>query len=58
MAGWYGLLSIIKNIRQEEAESAQDWRVRPLCCPNDGTPLEETEDGVLFCPWDGWKHQQ
>ena len=24
-------------------------------CPNDGWPLEMDENGVLHCPFDGWR---
>lgn len=27
----------------------------PAACPNDGEPLREGPDGVLFCPSDGWR---
>lgn len=38
-------------------EEASSFRVDEVLvdCPNDGTTLEVGPDGVLFCPWDGWR---
>lgn len=51
--GWYGLLSIIREGRQMVEE---DRRATPVACPNDGEPLLEGPDGVLFCRFDGWRY--
>lgn len=49
---WEQLISI----GREGADEARAERSRPPeACPNDGTPLKAGPDGVLFCPWDGWR---
>jgi hypothetical protein len=49
---WEQLLSIAR----EAAEEARAERASPpAACPNDGEPLEAGPDGVLFCPFDGWR---
>ena len=51
MSGWYGLLSIFEQQRDDIA----DWRAAaPEACPNDGQPLKSGPDGQLFCVSDGW----
>lgn len=51
--GWYALLDIIAS----NAEYARQARSRrPVSCPNDGTPLEESQDGTLHCRHDGWQY--
>ena len=50
-SGWYGLLSISDNVRQNSADEA---RRQPEACPNDGEPLSVGPDGRLFCVYDGW----
>lgn len=49
---WYELL----DIYAEAAQLAADERSRPpQACPNDGEPLEQGPDGLLFCRFDGWR---
>lgn len=48
---WYGLLDIL---RDAALDRAQQRATRPVACPNDGEPLL-THNGVLYCPFDGWK---
>lgn len=51
-SGWYGLLDIIHEAREEAlAEAAAGW----VACPNDGEPLAAGPDGQLFCAFDGWR---
>lgn len=50
-AGWYGYLNILKNLQEEYRRDATE---PPEACPNDGEPLDSTDDGVLFCTFDGW----
>lgn len=48
---WSQLLAIKRDqARQIKWEERQE----PRECPNDGTQLEE-RDGVLHCPFDGWR---
>lgn len=50
---WEQLNSIIKSIDEEQAQlRAQP----PIDCPNDGTPLQNGPDGILYCPFDGWRY--
>ncbi len=49
--GWEGLASIY---RQNRDGQAQDAAGPPDNCPNDGTQLQVTRDGVHWCPFDGW----
>lgn len=51
MTGWRGLLEIYSEAQtlHDDEQSAP-----PAACPNDGTPLID-KDGILFCPFDGWK---
>jgi hypothetical protein len=52
MATGYDLLSVYR----EAAELARDERSRPpVACPNDGTPLQEGQGGVLECRFDGYQ---
>jgi hypothetical protein len=49
---WEQLLAI----QQEAADLAQaELSAPPQACPNDGEPLREGPDGVLFCPYDGYQ---
>jgi hypothetical protein len=48
---WQQMISIVQEARALQAEEEV---AKPTACPNDGTPLKETPDGVLFCPFDGW----
>jgi hypothetical protein len=49
---WEQLLAIKQEAEQEaELRASQP----PQACPNDGEPLREGPDGVLFCRFDGWK---
>ena len=51
MSGWYGLISIFEQQRDDIA----DWRGSPPeACPHDGQPLSTGPDGQLFCVSDGW----
>ena len=51
-SGWYGLLDII-------AEAADERRTQltqpPTACPNDGEPLEQGQNGIWHCPFDGFQ---
>ncbi len=49
---WYGLLSIMQDAAAERR--AEESRP-PVACPNDGEPLK-SHDGVLWCPFDGWRY--
>lgn len=49
--GWNGLLGIMRSIRTERADILHQ---PPRDCPNDGTPLQSTPDGLLYCSWDLW----
>jgi uncharacterized Zn finger protein (UPF0148 family) len=48
-----------RQLLQVQAEAAQfmaeDAAIRPIACPNDGVPLRLGTNGVLFCPFDGWR---
>lgn len=48
---WEQLQSMIEASREDQA--ARD-STPPVACPNDGEPLEENEEGVLHCRFDGW----
>jgi hypothetical protein len=50
---WEQLLAI-----QHEAADmvAAELAAPPSACPNDGEPLREGPDGVLFCPYDGYQY--
>jgi hypothetical protein len=50
---WQQLIGIIEEARALEREEATKI---PVECPNDFTPLKEGPNGVLFCPYDGWKY--
>lgn len=41
--------------RQAADERRAELGAPPQACPNDGEPLEQTEAGILFCPFDGWQ---
>jgi hypothetical protein len=44
-------------IQQEAAEEIRaELAAPPSACPNDGEPLREGPDGVLFCPFDGYQY--
>lgn len=49
---WEQLLDIYREAAQEAAAEASR---PPVDCPNDGTALQAGPDGVLFCPFDGWR---
>lgn len=49
---WNQLVSMLQEARDIDAQEAT---TPPTACPNDGTPLKETESGGLFCPFDGWR---
>lgn len=51
--GWYSLISVLseaQSIAEQEASRT------PSACPNDGEPLHQGPNGVLYCPWDGWQY--
>lgn len=50
---WDQLLSILKSNTQDQGKLKNE---PPTSCPNDGTPLLTGPDGILFCPFDGWKY--
>lgn len=50
--GWYGLMGILEAARDDAAALAG---VPPVACPHDGEPLITNVNGVLFCPYDGWR---
>ena len=44
------------TIRDAAVDEGKRWRDSPpAACPNDGQPLREGPDGVLFCISDGWQ---
>lgn len=49
---WEQLIAIEQEARQILADEASS---DPVACPNDGEPLVEGPDGVLFCRFDGWR---
>lgn len=49
---WEQLLSIFQTARDEAEQNAA---AVPVACPNDGEPLREGPNGVLFCIADGWR---
>ncbi len=51
MAGWGSALAVLRELKAVERD---DWSVIGEC-PNDGTRLERGPDGLLFCPFDGWR---
>lgn len=53
-AGWEGLATIMRNDRVERQRLAVG---PPTNCPNDGTPLVQSGDGVYWCSFDGWAWQ-
>lgn len=52
---WQQLIAMIEEGRQLDVAAATKI---PVECPNDYTTLETGPDGMLFCPWDGWKYPQ
>jgi hypothetical protein len=48
---WYGLLSILREVR---AIAAAEAARPPVACPNDGEPLSTGPGGVLHCKFDGY----
>jgi hypothetical protein len=43
-------------IRDEAIQRARDEQFRQLeACPNDGEPWRTGADGLLFCPFDGYR---
>jgi hypothetical protein len=52
----HGSWQTLWSITQEARQLAQEYRSsRPVACPNDGEPLQPGADGVLRCPFDGWR---
>ncbi len=49
--GWAALNAIIRDSIEELVREAS---VPPTECPVDGTALQVTIDGRLYCPFDGW----
>lgn len=50
---WQELISI----RAEAIEDLRLWQSQPpVACPNDGEPLRQGPNGVLFCISDGWQY--
>lgn len=50
--GWRGLQSILATARAEHEVDAG----RPVVeCPNDGQALLTNVDGIVYCPYDGWR---
>lgn len=45
-----GILREAKDIAEREASRP------PVACPNDGEPLLDVGNGVLFCRFDGWQY--
>jgi hypothetical protein len=46
----------LQDIQREAAEMQQeDATAPPTACPLDGTPLDLGLNGVLGCPWCGWR---
>lgn len=44
------------SIYEEAVAYARDERDRaPEACPNDGEPLQQGAQGVLFCKFDGYQ---
>ena len=41
------ILNMIKRVREQEME-------RRKLCPICEYELSETDDGILYCEWDGW----
>lgn len=50
--GWYQLLAIG---REAAALAEEEINRAPTACPNDGEPLRSGPNGVLYCPYDGWR---
>ena len=49
---WYGLKAVLDDARAMHEEE----RSRPpVACPNDGEPLRTGPNGILYCPYDGWR---
>lgn len=51
-SGWYGLLAVEQEYRQNLAEERSK---APVACPNDGEPLKTGPDGSLHCSFDGYR---
>lgn len=51
---WDTLLSIYQDAT---ARLLDERARRPEACPNDGEPLRTGPDGVLWCPYDGWRDE-
>lgn len=50
VGGWASLVQILRDAEQEMRSES-----KPLTeCPNDGTPLQRSVHGELFCPFDGF----
>ncbi|MEU4804316.1 hypothetical protein [Actinosynnema sp. NPDC023587] len=41
--------------REAAALVREDVARTPTACPNDGEPLARNSNGVLHCPFDGWR---
>jgi hypothetical protein len=52
---WLSFAGILREARQIAADEIAR---PPASCPNDGEPLRFGPDGILFCPFDGWRDQQ
>lgn len=48
---WEQLVEVIRSAQDDHRTYVSQ---PPRACPNDGEPLKEGPDGVLFCPSDGW----
>ncbi len=48
---WEQLGAIVRTDAEERQRRAAG---PPVDCPNDGTALDQREDGKLVCPFDGW----
>ena len=47
----------LRSIERQNREWQRYWASQPpRACPNDGTPLEPGDLGVLHCPHDGWQY--
>ena len=42
-------------VREAIDEQRAERDGRPVACPNDGEPLTEGPQGILFCKFDGWR---
>lgn len=49
---WYQLVAITAEARELRRTNAELER---LACPNDGEPYLTGPDGLLYCPYDGYR---